>query len=266
MIIQEGTSTNFVESDRHTELAITDRSSAGKEDEVLIPASLLQAGKTIQHPDLPFDVEVVRFMLNSTLRRAKENDVNPATTGIGKYQLAIERAETSGVDPNQSIEIASGYVTLRRKGTREFLGTYLVSTWFNHMLRPAETVTVDGKKYHIYLRAKRSYRDYQIQLNRFDHDVYPGTQIPRNYSSEIRLKDEERKENREVKIWMNHPLRYRGETFYQSGVYPLSKGTILQVVRNPGWLLPYISCALVTLGMMIHFGLHLREFLRRNLA
>ena len=42
---------------------------------------------------------------------------------------------------------------------------------------------------------------------------------------------------------MNHPLRYQGETFYQSGVLGLGKGTILQVVRNPGWLIPYISCA-----------------------
>ena len=44
------------------------------------------------------------------------------------------------------------------------------------------------------------------------------------------------------------------------------KDTILQVVRNPGWLLPYFSCGLVTLGMMIHFGINLVGFLRRKLA
>ena len=33
---------------------------------------------------------------------------------------------------------------------------------------------------------------------------------------------------------MNNPLRYNGETFYQSSYLPGDGGTILQVVRNPG--------------------------------
>jgi len=36
------------------------------------------------------------------------------------------------------------------------------------------------------------------------------------------------------------------------------------VVRNPGWLMPYVSCILVAGGMLIHFGLHLIGFLRRR--
>ena len=44
------------------------------------------------------------------------------------------------------------------------------------------------------------------------------------------------------------------------------RGTELQVVRNPGWLIPYISCVLVTLGMAVHFGLSLTNFLRRRAA
>ena len=64
---------------------------------------------------------------------------------------------------------------------------------------------------------------------------------------------------------MNEPLRYRGETFYQADFDKKTETqTILQVVRNPGWLLPYISCFLVTLGMMTHFGITLVNFLRRR--
>ena len=44
------------------------------------------------------------------------------------------------------------------------------------------------------------------------------------------------------------------------------RGTVLQVVRNPGWLMPYFSCALVSLGMLVHFGIHLVGFLRRRAA
>jgi len=41
-------------------------------------------------------------------------------------------------------------------------------------------------------------------------------------------------------------------------------GTVLQVVQNPGAEMPYIACALVCLGMLVHFGLHLGSFLQRR--
>jgi hypothetical protein len=56
-------------------------------------------------------------------------------------------------------------------------------------------------------------------------------------------------------------LRYAGETFYQSGVLGGQKGTILQVVHNPGWLMPYISCIMVAWGMVLHFCFHLLSFI-----
>jgi hypothetical protein len=37
-------------------------------------------------------------------------------------------------------------------------------------------------------------------------------------------------------------------------------------VRNPAYLLPYIACVLVALGMVIHFGMHLFTFLARRRA
>ncbi len=67
-------------------------------------------------------------------------------------------------------------------------------------------------------------------------------------------------------IYMNNPLRYRGETFYQASFKPGDGGTVLQVVRNPGWLLPYIACTLGALGMLIHFGMHLTRFVNRRRA
>src|SRR5262249_54454703 len=100
----------------------------------------------------------------------------------------------------------------------------------------------------------------------FTHEVYPGTDVPKDFASEIRLVDPSQKENFEAKIFMNNPLRYRGETFYQQGVLGADKGTILQVVRNPGWLMPYLSCFLLAHVMVIHFGMHLFGFLRRRAA
>jgi hypothetical protein len=67
-------------------------------------------------------------------------------------------------------------------------------------------------------------------------------------------------EQREVLIYMNNPLRYAGETYYQSGFDPDNRGTILQVVRNPSWVTPYLACVLVSAGLLVQFTSHLLRF------
>ncbi len=65
---------------------------------------------------------------------------------------------------------------------------------------------------------------------------------------------------------MNEPLRYAGETFYQSGYRVDADGaevTDLQVVTNTGWMIPYVACMLVVIGMLYHFGVTLVRFLKR---
>jgi hypothetical protein len=63
---------------------------------------------------------------------------------------------------------------------------------------------------------------------------------------------------------MNKPLRFHGETFYQASFEPGDKVTILQVVRNPASLAPYIACSLVALGLVTQFLMHLFAFARRR--
>jgi hypothetical protein len=65
---------------------------------------------------------------------------------------------------------------------------------------------------------------------------------------------------------MNQPLRYDGKAFYQSSFGKNDTLSILQVVENPGWLLPYLSTVLVTVGLLVHFGISLRRGLRRAAA
>ncbi|MCI0637900.1 MAG: cytochrome c biogenesis protein ResB [Gemmataceae bacterium] len=269
MSIPEGHSSSHIESDKNTELAIVRRLSEKEQEETLIPGSRLQYHdrKPIQDAQLPFDVEVERYLENSDLRSVeKTSQPNPATVGIGLRQVAVAKSKVSGTDPNQAVEIASAYVTLKKKGTGESLGTYLVSTWFSFLLIPAEMVTVDGKKYEISLRYQREYKPYTIHLTKFTHDKYIGTETPKNFQSDVRLVDPANNVDRAVKIYMNNPLRYEGETFYQASLYPMGKGTVLQVVRNPGWLMPYFSTAMVTLGMLVHFGIMLVNFIIRRLA
>src|SRR5262249_48627640 len=179
----------------------------------------------------------------------------------------------------------SAYVTFKDKKTGKSLGTYLVSLYYTddalltqvvfsapHLGDRPQQVKVDGKTYDVSLRYQRIYTPYTFDLKEFRHDVYEGTRKAKNYSSLVRLTDASNNEDREVKIYMNNPLRYDEETFYQSGVLPLGKGTVLQVVHNPSsqlpvvyrampWLsLPLLSCILVSIGMIVHFGMKLSSF------
>jgi hypothetical protein len=64
-------------------------------------------------------------------------------------------------------------------------------------------------------------------------------------------------------IYMNHPLRYGGKTFYQASFIGANT-TILQVVENPSWMLPYISCTIMTVGMVVQFMMSLVVFARKR--
>lgn len=139
----------------------------------------------------------------------------------------------------------------------ESLGTWLVSD----LLDETQPVTVGGKTFQIALRLTRYYKPYYVELLKFTHEKYKGTDTPKNFASRVRLQRPDTKEDREVLIYMNNPLRYGGETYYQAGFDDKdSRVTILQVVRNPSWLIPYISCVLVGLGLTGQFLMHLIGF------
>jgi hypothetical protein len=93
-----------------------------------------------------------------------------------------------------------------------------------------------------------------------------GTKIPKNFSSRVEIKRPDTGEDREVLIYMNNPLRYSGETYYQASFFPDDSGTILQVVRNPSWLTPYVACVMVAAGLLIQFLSHLVGFAKKRIA
>jgi hypothetical protein len=59
-------------------------------------------------------------------------------------------------------------------------------------------------------------------------------------------------------------LRYARRTFYQSGYLPDDSGTVLQVVRNDAWMIPYLSCMIVFVGMAAQFVQSFKRYLRRD--
>jgi ABC-type transport system involved in cytochrome c biogenesis permease subunit len=266
VLAQPGETVDYAFDSRHYELAFT-RWVADNTDQVtVVPARLLRQaarrGERISHPDLPVDIQVVRYMPNSDLLPWQPDSgvTNLATAGFGKDHVVVSRAEVAGVDNSQSMDMPAVYLQLFKKGSEEPLGIWLATLW----QRQPQTLQIEGVDYGLILRHVRYYKPFRLTLLEFRFDRYLGTDIPKNYSSRLLLDDPETGQHREVVIRMNEPLRYRGEAFYQSGYTPDERGTILQVVRNPGWLLPYISCVLVAVGMIFHFGLYLMQFLSRS--
>ncbi len=264
MSIEEGGSANFVEDSRSSELAVVDPSDPNNDFVVVVPQRMLARDQSgaIAHGLLPFEIRVDEWMSNSHIlgpMQASKAQLARATVGTGKQIAAVPAAPANGVD-GAMIDIPAAYITLFSSGKE--LGTYMVSPQLNG----PQQVDVGGKPYLIQLRFKREYRPYTVTLIDFKHDKFTGTEMARNFSSQVRLTDPENHVDREVLIYMNHPLRHAGETFYQSAFMQDDRGTILQVVKNPGWLLPYISCGMVTLGLLMHFGVRLATSVRRKAA
>lgn len=271
MTIKEGETVNFAVDTRHTELAVVDPSfSDTEEDVVVVPGSLLlhheKIEKAIQHEDLPFDVRVVDYVKASRVRLLKEDEEGTVTTGLGVGYAIKEMSGSAGADSRGTIDFASAYIALVNKDDGEEIGTYLVSQF---QAKP-DRVNVGDKTYHISLRFKHTYKPYSIHLFDFRKDDYLGTSKAMNFSSDIRLVDESREVDREIRIWMNNPLRYAGETFYQQNFiidpHTGEESTELQVVTNTGWMIPYVSCMVVFTGMAAHFFAMLMRFLRRRTA
>jgi hypothetical protein len=147
-------------------------------------------------------------------------------------------------------------------GKHGTVGTFLVSA----LIERPQRFTHGDRTYEITMRPVRYYKPFSLHLKEFNHDRYPGTEIPKNFSSRVLLNRPDTGERREVLIYMNSPLRYWGETYYQSSFDRDDQGSILQVVRNPSWLTPYFSCVLVALGMTVQFLIHLVPFMKRRLA
>jgi ABC-type transport system involved in cytochrome c biogenesis permease subunit len=258
MSIDEGRTASYVEDTRSVELAIIDPSDPHTDRLVTVPGVLLERaaknGEPIRHPSLPFDIGVTRWLPNARLLRSPRGETD---RGVGREVVAEGIPSARGVDGART-DAPAATVRLSREG--QTLGTWLL--WAN-LIDPQSVETAEGEV-AVALRYRRTEKPYSLTLLEFRHDKFVGTEIARNFSSRVRLVDPERGVDREVVIWMNNPLRYRGDTFYQASYKPDGSGTILQVVRNPGAVLPYAACVIVSAGLLLHFGIGLTAFLRRR--
>lgn len=258
MRLDQGETKAYSENFQENELVLIDHSDPQFDTVVSLPEALLADRGSVQHPRLPFRVIVRDFYPNSTLQMRGPMEPaapSPATTGLGAQLSLVPLPLT--YKPKER-NIPGAFIELT--GTAGSLGTWLASP----LLNLPQTFTHEGQTWELALRAKRHYKPFALTLLKFSHDKYPGTEIPRNFSSRVRLRSDDGRDDRETLIYMNNPLRAHGYTFYQAGFDNNDTTTILQVVRNPGWLIPYVACVMMGLGLVLQFAFSLAGFFQRR--
>ncbi|HEY1187519.1 MAG TPA: cytochrome c biogenesis protein ResB, partial [Gemmata sp.] len=117
MRIEEGSSTDFAIDTRNVELAFVDPTNPAFDRTVVISQKRLKEtppGARISHPDLPVDVEVLKFMKNSDLLEAPKFD----DSKVGVNATFVDSPK--GTAP-------AAYVRLYEKGTRRPVGAFAVA-------------------------------------------------------------------------------------------------------------------------------------------
>jgi hypothetical protein len=267
MRLANGEAKNYSEDTRQDELAVIDITNPEFDQVTAIPETMLRRTRIIEHPSLPFQIAVRNFFPNSRIQMASEsgNDPEPiANRGMGA-QVSVQPLARATAPDEQNIVTAVIEiipVDLASGGTQVSLGRWLVSD----ALGAPQTFSWMNRTWQLAMRPSRYYKPYSVTLQKFTHERYAGTEIPKNFASRVTLIDPERSTDRDALVYMNHPLRYRGDTFYQAGFQKDDSATILQVVHNPTFLAPYLACVIVALGLILQFGYHLFGFARQRRA
>ena len=275
MSITEGETVAVASDIRETEIVVIDQSDDQFDKFVRLPSDqfLKTTGgdemryQAVSHDDLPFTVEVLKHIENANLVRQRPAlDSGIETDGVLRRWVALDANSANGVSADQAVDLAAAYVRVVEKGTMKNLGTFLLSQ-IGYQNEQIDTVEVDGKPYQIGLRFKADYKPYSLTLKDVQAKMYPGTNTPKWYSSDFVLDDKVANTKSDQKVFMNNPLRYAGETFYQTSYAKDQLGreiSTIQVVKNRGWMIPYVCCMFVVIGLVAQFGTSLLSFLEKK--
>ncbi len=263
MDLKEGDAANFSTRFNENEIAITREDGPTEETVTAIRhIERVPAGGFLYRRDdqVPFDVQMLKLWPNSMVEVDAEGTF-ASREGVNdpdSRQFAI-RSRPPG--PSEA-RFLSGI--FRIQGDNGLDVTCILSD----SLISETRVEVDGVTYRVSLRKRRDYYPFTIYLQDFERKVHPGTQVPRSFASKVVLVDPGENLERQVRIYMNHPLRYWNCTFYQASFRQNETVSVLQVVKNRGMVFPYIATVIVSVGLILQFAYVLvsRAALRRQVA
>ena len=269
MVIPEGEQRNYSEAFREFEITVIEK-TAGGDQVTAIPDALLRTlspkNNALTLSGTPFTLNVQTYHTNAMLRaksQMPEATEVKVSQGIGAKSALALKAQPESFDDNAG---NSPVAIVELTASGKSLGNWILNPGISESF-PAQSFVHDGKNYEIGFRRTRHYLPFTLKLNKFTHEKYPGTNTPRRFASDVTLSEGSQSLN--YNISMNQPLRHAGLTFFQSSFGSTREGkdlSVLQVVRNPGAWIPYVSVGIMSLGLLWHFGFSLLRFLRGRAA
>jgi cytochrome c-type biogenesis protein CcsB len=124
--------------------------------------------------------------------------------------------------------------------------------WIDKELNATKFITDDKYTIELSYQPKEVKLPFELRLDKFVLDRYPGSNSPSSYKSEVTLIDPEQKIEMPYSIYMNHILKHRGYRFYQSSYDTDEKGTFLSVNHDRlGMIVTYIGYIMLFLFIIL---------------
>ena len=239
------------------ELVVQEPRGDGTVREFLVADSTLASLPLIQSDDLPFEIVVHAFYVNSDVRAAQTTLAIDAVDGVILTRELLDSQSPANV-PGARIEV-------RGPGQPTQLGIVWGAQRF------PLTVQVNGAPWTIDLRRQVFDVPFALRLEEFTKEDHPrdaatNSAMPRFFSSDVTMLSGGVEQP--FHIAMNEPMRYMGYMFSQNswgpatGIPPLY--SVLEVATNPSDRWPAYACGVIALGMLLHFGRKLYQHVQKQ--
>ena len=211
-----------------------------------IPFADIAKGKTIT--GLPFTLTITNFCRNCTM--ALRPNADDSFKGSA-HKVMLSPLESYMEDERNLSGIEFTIPTV---------GTYIA---FEPM-QNQPTFTVGRDAYAITLGRAAYPLPFTLQLLDAEKETHPGTDLPRSYRSTVLLSDGNL--HQRAILTMNHPLRYKGYTVYQSSFNGdnATESVSFAIVQNSGRVFPYVASITLCVGLLLHLCMRLPALIRRH--
>ena len=192
---------------------------------------------------------------SSTFPKNQKVDLQPMYIyDIGEWRLVVQKMASSAIvkpiriHPGQNAETSDVLQFALQYGGQE-KDLYVRSG--QNAAEPA-VFTHEGRKFKLDYKPKQVKIPFQIKLQEFILERYPGSQSPSSYRSKVKVMDKEKGVDKTFIIYMNNILKHRGYRFYQSSYDQDEKGSVLSVNHDPvGTGITYAGYSLLFLFIIL---------------
>jgi len=240
--LAEGEGTNVSTSYQAWELAYW-KDGGNKHQVTSLDTKNFKSGYQVPFDNKDFSLTVHAFYLNSDAFSDNTAKLDPLILNASGITILNEKA----LDKEREQNIEGGIFDLKANNKSYSLYLYGAEA-------QATSVKIAGQDYFFILRHRRFPLPFEIRLDHFKAEFHPGTEMAKSYESLVTITTGALQ--RQVRIYMNNPLRYKDYTVYQASYDTDSTGrqySTLAVVKNYARVLPYIACLLVFFGLALHF-------------